>query len=282
MPMSEHTSMRVGGPADVMAFPRDESDLRDLIKFAETKRFVYHVIGGGTNVLVRDGGIRGLVINLADGFREVTWTEKARAVVGGSVKLSSLVKECAEKGLGGLEFAAGIPGTVAGAVVMNAGAFGGEMKDVVEGVEVIGRKGKKTFIPAAELEFGYRTSTLPEGAVVVRVHLAFTESTPEEVKGRVDEVTALRTGSAPVRGPNSGSVFRNPENDHAGRLIDEAGLKGETLGGAEVSTAHANYIVNTGNARAADVLGLMATIRDKVYRETGVLLEPEIKVIGED
>lgn len=282
VPMRDYTSFRIGGPADVMAFPQDDVDLSDLIVFAETKDFAYHILGGGTNLLVRDGGIRGIVINMADGFKDISWTEGDKAVVGSGVQLSRLVAECAEKGLSGIEFAAGIPGTVGGAVAMNAGAWGGEMKDVVEGVEVIGRKGKLKYLSAEDLEFGYRTSKVPEGSAVVRAHMSFNRKTPEEVGDKVSEFRARRKGTSGINQPNAGSVFKNPEGRVAGKLIEEAGLKGERHGGAVVSEVHGNYIVNAGAAKASDVLALMGLIRDQVYSATGIVLEPEIKVVGED
>ncbi len=282
VPMSEYTSWRIGGPADVMAFPQDEGDLKDILSFAEAKDFPVYILGAGTNVLVRDGGVRGIVINVSEGFRDIVWQEDARAVVGAGVKLTELLGVCKEKGLSGLEFSAGIPGTVGGAVMMNAGAFGGEMKDVVEGVEVLGRKGKKGFIPAAELGFSYRKAEVPKGSVIVRAHMIFKKSSSEAVRERVKEIVEKRKTAARIAYPNAGSVFKNPEGLAAGRLIEEAGLKGAVSGEAQVSDVHANYIVNTGAARAKDVLALMALIRDKVYGLKGVVLEPEIKVIGED
>ena len=165
---------------------------------------------------------------------------------------------------------------------MNAGCYGAEISDVVEGVEIIDKKGKKGFLSNAELGFGYRLSKLPEGVVVVRVHLALRAREKDEINEEIKGLRAKRKEGAPVVKPNAGSIFKNPEGDSAGRLIDEAGLKGLSSGDAQISTEHANYIVNKGSAKAADVLSLMATIRDKVYSSTGVMLEPEIKVIGED
>jgi UDP-N-acetylmuramate dehydrogenase len=282
VPMSDYTSLRVGGGADVMAFPQDEGDLRDLMAFAESKNFSLHVLGGGTNLLVRDGGIRGIVVNMTEGFKDAAWQEDGGAVIGAGLTLSEALKMCAARGASGLEFASGIPGTIGGAVVMNAGAYGGEMKGVVEGVEVVGRKGQKGFIPASEIGFSYRKTELPKGAVVVRAHMRFVPSTPEEVRLRIASYREKRRAAAAVTLPNAGSVFKNPEGDYAGRLIEEAGLKGERAGDAEVSTAHANYIVNRGRARAKDVLALMAIMRDRVFSLKGIVLEPEIKVVGED
>ena len=282
VPMSEYTSLGVGGPADVMAFPKDEADLKDIISFAATKRFPVFVLGGGTNLLVKDRGIRGIVINMTEGFKDIAWRNTLRAVVGAGMSLGRLVRKCSERGLSGLEFAEGIPGTVGGAVMMNAGAFDGEMKDVVEGVELMGRKGKKGFLPAKEIGFGYRSSGVPKDSIVIRVQMKFESVEPSLIEEKIKEMRQKRRASAPVGVHCAGSIFKNPEGSHAGRLIDEAGLKGMRMGYAEVSAAHANYIVNTGRAMARDVLGLMGVVRDKVYREFGVSLEPEIKVVGED
>ncbi len=280
--MKEYVSLKIGGSADVMAFPQNAADLRELVKFAGAKKFPLFYLGGGTNLLVRDGGIRGIVVNLNEGMKDIEFLDDMKVVAGSGVRLTDLLRECAEKGLGGLEFAVGIPGVLGGAVAMNAGCYGREMKDVVEGVEIIDKKGKKGFLSNAELGFSYRKSKLPEGVVVVRVHLALKAREVEEINEEIKGLRIKRKEGAPVVKPNAGSIFKNPEGDSAGRLIDEAGLKGLSAGDAEISPKHANYIINKGNAKAADVLSLMATIRDKVYSETGVMLEPEIKVIGED
>ena len=282
VPMSEHTSFRIGGPADVMAFPKDEGDLKDLIAFAESKGFPFHVLGAGTNLLVRDGGVRGIVVNICEGFKDISWLEGGKATVGAGVKLIELVNQSRDRGLSGLEFAVSIPGTVGGAVIMNAGAYGGEMKDIVEGFEIIGRKGRKGFIPKSELNFSYRRAELPKGAIVTRAHMRFSEKDAEDIKERMREFREKRKATSAIPFPNAGSIFKNPEGKVAGRLIDEAGLKGERSGGAQVSETHANYIVNTGGAKAKDVLALMALIRDRIYSLKGIVLEPEIKVIGED
>lgn len=280
-PMSEYTSMRVGGGADVMAFPKDEADLKDLILFAETKDFPFYVIGNGTNLLVRDKGYRGIIINMTDGFKDIRWLSDSKALAGAGVAIATLLNECAARGLSGLEFACGIPATLGAAVIMNAGAYGGEMKDIVDGVEVVGKKGQKGFLPKSELAFAYRKARIPKGSVVTGVHMNFEKRPVSEIQERIKGFQARRKTSV-VPFPNAGSIFKNPEGKFAGALIEEAGFKGKTVGNAAVSDVHANYIVNTGGAKAKDVLSLMAEIRDTVYRNTGVLLEPEIKVIGED
>ncbi|HHL40256.1 MAG TPA: UDP-N-acetylmuramate dehydrogenase [Deltaproteobacteria bacterium] len=291
-PMRNHTSFRIGGPADVMAFPLDEGDLAELLKFARAKKFPVCIIGAGTNVLVRDGGVRGVVVNMMDGFRDMAWSdapagERGRTVLvaGSGVKLQEIAAAARERGLTGLEFSAGIPGTIGGAVATNAGAYGSEIKDIVDGVELVrlsGRKIAKEFIPAGELGFSYRSARIPDDAVIVRVHMTLEKGDPERIRERMAAFAERRRSSAPVRHPCAGSIFKNPPGDHAGRLIEEAGLKGTASGGARIWEVHANYIINTGGALARDVLSLMAMARDRVYRNSGVVLEPEIRVIGED
>lgn len=222
------------------------------------------------------------MVNMTEGFKDIVWQDEAKASVGSGMKLAELVIQCRDKGLSGIEFAVNIPGTVGGAVAMNAGAYGAEMKDVVEGVEVIGKKGVKGFLAKDKLEFSYRKAELPRQSAVTRVHMSFTVSTPDAVREKMREFSEKRKASAKVQYPSAGSVFKNPEGLYAGRLIEEVGLKGEKIGQAQFSPAHANYIVNLGGAKAKDVLALMALARDTVYSQKGVVLEPEIKVVGED
>lgn len=282
VPMSDYTSLKIGGGADVMAFPQDDGDLKDLLAFADAKGFPFYILGAGTNLLVRDGGIRGIVVNMTEGFKDISFQEDGKAVIGAGVKLSEAVAQMRDNGLSGLEFGVNIPGTIGGAVTMNAGAYGSEMKDVVEGIEVLGKKGQKGFIPKSELGFSYRRAEIPKGSIITRAHMRFEKKSVEEIKERIKEFRERRKATSPISFPNAGSVFKNPEGNVAGKLIEEAGLKGERVGGAQISEVHANYIVNTGGAKAKDVLALMALIRDRLYSSKGIVLEPEIKVIGED
>ncbi len=288
VPMSEYTSLGVGGAAEVMAFPQDEADLKDVLGFAKTKRYPVFILGCGTNLLVRDKGIRGVVINMTEGFKDIEWdADKMSVVAGAGVVLSKMVRLCTDRGLSGLEFAEGIPGSLGGAVAMNAGAFGGEMKDVTDGVELLGyaktkRSWTKGFVSRSELAFSYRSIVLPEESVITGVHMRFSKSSSSEVELRVKEVRRKRKESAPIKSQSAGSIFKNPDGGFAGKLIEEAGLKGKSIGGAQISEAHANYIINKGSAKAKDVLALMALARDEVYRLKGIVLEPEIKVVGED
>ncbi len=282
-PMADYTSFGIGGPADVMAFPADEHDLKEILRFAVSRKFPFLIMGMGTNLLVRDGGYRGIVINMREGLRDTEWNEEtATAVVGAGVKVPSFVAETAEKGLSGMEFACSIPGSMGGAAVMNAGAYGRDMSAVMEGVEVMSRKGVKSFVPAADMELSYRSSNISDSSVVTRVHIRLGKSTPEKVRERIKGFVEKRRVMASIPPANAGSIFKNPAGVPAGRLIEEAGFKGRTEGKASVSKEHANYIVNKGGARASDVLTLMALVRDGVYGRSGILLEPEIKVVGED
>ena len=230
VPMSDHTSFRIGGPADVMAFPQDEGDLKDLMAFAESKGFQFHVLGAGTNLLVRDGGVRGIVVNMSEGFKDISWLEGGKAVVGAGVRLTELVTDCRDKGLSGLEFAVNIPGTIGGAVIMNAGAYGSEMKDVVEGVEILGRKGQKGFIPRSELNFSYRKSELPKGAIVTRAHMRFEKRDVEYVKERIKELREKRkAATGGIHFPNAGLGLQEPRGQGSGHAHRRGGPEGRAL-----------------------------------------------------
>ncbi len=283
VPMSEFTSLGIGGPADVMAYPTDESDLKEIVLFAARKGFPIFVIGCGTNLLVRDGGIRGVVVNLTDGFNKVLFGDSGKVEAGSGVRLASLVRQCAGRGLSGMEFAIGIPGTVGGAVAMNAGAYGAEMGELVENIDVMGMDGKIGTIGREALNFTYRGCDLPAGRIILKVRLRLKEGSVAAINERMESFKEKRKGTQSIRFPNAGSVFKNPGvGESAGRLVEEAGLKGMKVGGAEVSKVHGNYIVNVGGAKASDIMSLMASMRDKVHKLRGIALEPEIKVIGED
>ncbi|MBI5875506.1 MAG: UDP-N-acetylmuramate dehydrogenase [Deltaproteobacteria bacterium] len=289
VPMKDYTSFRIGGNADVMAFPVNEDDLIEVMRFAAGKGFPVFVIGRGTNLLIRDNGIRGVVINVSEGFKETIWLEDDAAVAGSGVLLIELASLCKDKGLSGLEFAAGIPGTIGGAVFMNAGAYGKEMKDVVERVEAVDMNGQKHSFDNAAMKFSYRGCALPANMIITKAHLKFKKDNPDEIKKRMKELKEKRRATQAINLPNAGSIFRNPVEANgrsplpsAGKLIEEAGLKGTKCGDAQISEVHGNYIVNLGNATAMDVLALVAMARDKVFKAQGILLETEITVVGED
>ncbi|HSL94290.1 MAG TPA: UDP-N-acetylmuramate dehydrogenase [Bacillota bacterium] len=280
-PMSRHTSFRVGGPADALFVPRDLGELKRCLRETHELGLPVTIIGNGSNLLVCDGGIRGLVIKLS-GTLDWIHISASRVRAGCGVLLSTLAYKTVEAGLGGLEFAAGIPGTLGGGVIMNAGAYGGEMKDVVTSVRALLPTGKECEFSAAEMNFGYRCSSMQNsGMYVLEVVMELKPSNKEESMAIIRELNDRRKAKQPLALPSAGSVFKRPVGYYAGPLIESAGLKGVRIGDAEVSTLHANFIVNVGNASAADVLALIAHVKDTVYREFGVSLEQEVKVIGE-
>jgi UDP-N-acetylmuramate dehydrogenase len=288
-PLSRHTSYGIGGPADVLACPADREDLRRLLQAIKARQLPSFILGGGTNLLVRDGGFRGVMISLQR--MNTIRIEREYHSIGGSfaavyaeagASLAGLLSFSMERGLTGLEFAAGIPGTVGGAVCMNAGAALGEMGDVIESVSLISPEGESITMGAEELGFSYRTTSIPEGHLVLDARVVLRHDKTEKIKARIKELLRARKQRQPRGFPNAGSVFKNPREESAGKLIEHAGLKGRNVGGAQVSEKHANVIVNTGKAKATDVLTLMELVKEKVLEVSGVLLEPEIKIIGED
>jgi UDP-N-acetylmuramate dehydrogenase len=281
-PMSRHTSFRIGGPADALFVPRDIGELKKALKLAEELGIPVTVIGNGSNLLVRDGGIRGLVIKLS-GTLDYVHVLGTDLRAGSGVLLSTLAHVAVEAGLKGLEFAAGIPGTLGGALSMNAGAYDGEMKDVVSAVRALTPAGDEVELRGKELEFGYRHSALKARELVaVEATLALAPGDKEASLARIDELNRLRREKQPIALPSAGSVFKRPPGHFAGRLIEQAGLKGCRIGDAEVSTLHAGFIVNVGKATARDVLDLIFHVQAKVREQSGVTLEPEVRIIGED
>ena len=281
--MSEYTTFRIGGKADAICFVQGLGELQQVFSYLNKEKIPYLLVGKGSNLLVRDGGFKGAVIIMRGQLATIKQHEKNDQMVlaGGGLTLRDLVRFCSQRGLGGLEFLSGIPGTVGGAVTMNAGAFGRAMGDVVQQVDLVTPEGEFTSKNRSDLTFSYRESSIQEGTLVVRASLQCSQETSEIVSGRVAEYLTRRKLAQPLDYPSAGSVFRNPSNDHAGRLIEQAGLKGKKIGGAMISPKHANYIVNTGGAQAEDILRLMEMAKEKVREATGVELEPEIKVVGD-
>lgn len=287
--MSRHTSFAIGGPVDLLAFPVDRDDLVLLLRELGSRKESFFVLGGGTNILVKDGGFRGAAINLKR--LKAVRVEREYHSVGGrysvlsvdaGAPLGSLLGFAANRGLTGLEFATGIPGTVGGAVCMNAGTADGEMGDVVEAVTIMSPEGEIMTMSRDEMGFGYRTANVPGRHVVLGATIALRHEDPDAVKHRIRMLIEKRRTRQPWGYPNAGSVFKNPLDESAGRLIEAAGLKSRKVGGAQVSDRHANFIVNLGNAKASDVLRLMEIVRNAVYETRGIELEPEIKIMGED
>ena len=288
-PLSRHTSFAIGGPADLLAYPADRDDLITLLGEIQKRGLKYFILGGGTNLLVRDGGFRGVVITLQR--MGAIRIEREYRSVGGAfavvfaeagATLPALHRFSADQGLTGLEFAGGIPGTVGGAVCMNAGTAAGEIGDIVESLTLVSSVGGLVTRNRDEMGFGYRTANIPAGHLVVDVHVILRRGDKEQIKARIKDLHDKRRQRQPVGFPSAGSVFKNPYEESAGRLIETAKLKGRTVGDAQVSDKHANFIVNLGKATAKDVLTLMDIVKQTVLEVHGVRLEPEIKIIGED
>ena len=280
-PMRDHCSFRIGGPVSAMAFPRSAEECEYLVQLLAGFEIEPLVIGNGTNLLVSDEPMDMFVIKTCDGMGEAELLDETTLRAGAGITLSRLAVFAREHGLTGLEFAHGIPGSLGGGVVMNAGAYGGELKDVLTEVTALFPDGVRT-LRAQELALGYRRSIFtdhPE-AVVLRAKLKLTRGEPETIKARMEELASKRRASQPLELPSAGSTFKRPEGYFAGTLIDQCGLKGTRVGGAEVSVKHAGFVVNVGGATCADVSALIALVQEKVFAATGVRLEPEVKRIG--
>lgn len=278
--MKTKTSFRVGGPADVLAIPGDEDELKRLVRYVREKGLPSFILGRGTNLLVLDGGIRGVVIDLSR-FNTLEVRNEGIVYAGAGAPLPKLVYFAMDNSLTGLEFASGIPGSVGGAIIMNAGAADSEIKDVVESVKLMSDSGEVSEIKRESLVFNYRNLSLPGGSIVLGATFRLKAGKRDLIKERVHSILNARKSKQPLDFPNAGCIFKNPPSNHAGRIIDQAGLKGLQFGGAKVSELHANFIVNSGAATAKDILSLINDLQEKVYERKGVSLEPEIKIVGE-
>ncbi len=277
-PLSSLTSFRIGGPADAVVFPRDVKDLCQLVRQARAVQVPIFVFGG-TNVLIRDRGIRGIVVNLKH-FTNIRDESEDMVFAEAGVRMPILLQYTIHRSLSGLEWAAGIPGTVGGGVIMNAGTRLGEMKDVLHAIEMVDGRGSLMIRQADDLLFGYRRAHIPKG-VIVGAWFQLTHSPRKKIEGLTKSYLRYRKSTQPLTLPNAGSIFKNPPRRSAGQLIEEAGLKGARIGDAQISPKHANFIVNTGQARAADVISLIQKIRRAVTRKTGKTLQLELKIVGE-
>lgn len=285
IPLSEQTSIRIGGPADALIWPQDENQLVQALRFAREKGLDHFILGKGSNTLVRDGGFRGIVINLAKGFREFKKSkengESVWIMAQAGVPTQQLVRWGAMEGLSGLERLAGVPGTVGGNIYMNAGTYLGEIGELVEEVKWCDRQGVAKRWGKEKLKFEYRSSNLPSSCVVLEGVLKLRKGNPETIEKKVREVFEKRGLAQPIDTPNLGSVFKNPGKKKAWELIEEAGCKGVRVGGARIADKHANFIINEGKATAKDVEVLIRMVKDRVKQTCGETLETEVKIVGE-
>jgi UDP-N-acetylmuramate dehydrogenase len=283
-PLSRHTSFRIGGPADVWVEVTDAAEIRRARALARAAELPLLVLGGGTNILVSDRGVCGVVLHLGRSLATLQWRvngDGPHVRAGAALPLKRLVSEAVTRNLTGLEFAEGIPGTLGGGLLMNAGAFGGEIADVVEAVEGVDASGDLQRLPRGALRFGYRHFDLPTGFIVTHLEFCLRPGQRATILAKCREAQRRRMAHQPVGYPNAGSIFKNPAGEFAGRLIEAVGMKGQRCGGAMISEQHANFIVNVGGATAADVRQLMEKAARRVWEATGIHLEPEIRLVGD-
>ncbi|MGN0334764.1 MAG: UDP-N-acetylmuramate dehydrogenase [Lachnospiraceae bacterium] len=278
--LSAHTTFRIGGPAKYFVMPETPEEMAAVMKLCREENVPYFILGNGSNLLAGDGGYDGVIIQLYKNFGKIK-IEGTRVTAQAGAMLIRVAKEAGKAGLTGLEFASGIPGTIGGAMVMNAGAYGGEMKDVVTAVTVLTKEGEIRKLSCEEMNFGYRRSVVEEaGYLVLEAEMELKEGDPETIEACMEELTARRKEKQPVEFPSAGSTFKRPEGYFAGKLIMDAGLRGYSVGGAKVSEKHCGFVINTGGATAADVIQLMEDVKAEVRKRFGVTLEPEVKRIG--
>lgn len=279
-PMSAHTTFKTGGPAEVMLLPSNIGEIKNIVDICNKNAVKYCVIGNGSNLLVSDKGIKGVVIKLGRNFSDITVDGNTITMQAGAL-LSSAANTALKESLKGMEFAAGIPGTTGGAVCMNAGAYGGEMKDIIKEVKVL-YKGEIITLSNEECGFVYRNSRImAEGMLVLEAVIGLEKGKAEEIKALMEDYTQRRKSKQPLDKPSAGSTFKRPEGYFAGKLIEDAGLKGFSVGGAQVSEKHCGFVINKGGATSSDILSLIKAVQDKVYADTGVMLEPEVRILGE-
>ncbi|MBL4936293.1 UDP-N-acetylmuramate dehydrogenase [Clostridium sp. YIM B02515] len=280
-PMKNHTSFKVGGPVDILVTPESYDEIVKVIKLCNEENMTYYIIGRGSNLIVRDGGFRGMVIKLTK--LDKIKVEDERLIVQSGVDLCKVSEAALENSLKGFEFACGIPGTVGGAVTMNAGAYNGEISQVIESALVVDKNGKLITLNKEELELGYRMSAIQKyGYTVLEVTFKLIKGEYSSIKERIDDLTKKREDKQPLEYPSAGSTFKRPEGHYTGKLIEESKLKGFSIGGAQVSEKHAGFIINKGDATAKDILDLIAYIQNTIKSNFDVELHPEVRIIGED
>lgn len=281
-PMKNHTSFKIGGPADILVIPDNEQDIIDAIKFCRNNDVKYFIMGNGTNLLVKDTGIRGVVIKVANGFDKIDVNNDILICQSGAL-LSKIAKVALRNSLAGFEFASGIPGSIGGAITMNAGAYGGEMKDIVTKVKVLDRDNNVVEFTNDEMKFRYRGSeVIDQELVVLGVEIKLEKEEYSLIDEKMRDFTDRRISKQPLEFPSGGSTFKRPEGYYAGKLIDDAGLRGVRYRDAQVSEKHCGFIINTGEATFEDVITLIKTVQKIVHDKFGVKLETEIKIIGDD
>lgn len=280
-PMAAHTTFRVGGPADYLVTPQGIDQIQQVTAVCREQDIPYMLIGNGSNLLVSDAGYRGVIIQLLDNYREISIQGKGIYAQAGAL-LSTVARQAQKAGLAGMEFAGGIPGTIGGAMMMNAGAYGGEMKDIVSSVTVMDGEGRLAQYTCEEMAFGYRDSVLAHGELyALEINLALQEGDPEEIAGEMNRLAERRSSKQPLEFPSAGSTFKRPTGHYAGALIEDAGLKGYRLGGAMVSDKHCGFVINADHASAADIRELIEYIQKTVEEHSGVKMTPEVRFVGE-
>jgi UDP-N-acetylmuramate dehydrogenase len=280
-PMDKHTTFKVGGPADVFVKPENASQLKEILAAAKEYELPVYIIGNGSNLLVSDQGYRGVIVQIYKNMNQIERNGNQIKAQAGAL-LSTIAKQALEQGLGGFEFASGIPGTLGGAVAMNAGAYGGEIKQVLKEVTILTRDGEIMTLSVEELELGYRKSIIVEkDYIVLDAVLEFTPDDKEVIQAKMSEYAQARKSKQPLEYPSAGSTFKRPEGYFAGKLIDDAGLRGFSYGGAQVSEKHCGFVINKDHATAKDIVTLMQQVDEKVQNKFGVSLEPEVKMIGD-
>ncbi|MGN0264851.1 MAG: UDP-N-acetylmuramate dehydrogenase [Oliverpabstia sp.] len=280
-PMKKHTTFRLGGPADFFLCPSDVNQIPEIIHICREEGIPWFVLGNGSNLLVSDQGYRGVVIQIYKNMNQIT-VEGTRIYAQAGALLSAVSKKAMEAGLTGMEFASGIPGTLGGAAVMNAGAYGGEMKDILVSVTVLTDEGEQKVLKAEELNLGYRTSIIKErGYIVLDGVLQLQAGNRDAIKTRMEELKVQRVTKQPLEYPSAGSTFKRPEGYFAGKLIEDAGLRGYRVGGAQVSEKHCGFVINTGDATTSDVVQLIHNVQNIIWNKFKVKLEPEVKFLGD-
>lgn len=280
--MKKHTTFRVGGPADWLVTPTEEEQIREVVNLLRTENVPYYVMGNGSNLLVGDKGYRGVIIQLGKNLSQIRMTEEGVLYAQAGALLSKIAAEALAQSLTGFEFASGIPGALGGAVMMNAGAYGGEMKHALKDALALTANGELRVLPVEQMALGYRTSIFAQnGDIVLSAQIRLQEGSPEEIRAYMDELKEKRITKQPLEYPSAGSTFKRPEGYFAGKLIEDTGLRGFQVGGAQVSEKHCGFVINKEQATAADILSLIEQVSDRVEAKFGVRLEPEVKRIGE-